>query len=226
MLGKNKKLEEKMDTQVLNLQAMKQVASTEKKVKKKKNIALLLLFLGLFMIIMGILYPIIIDTVNSENAGDISKNDNNSTNDIPKENEETVVPDSTTMLSCTMSEPSEKVNKTTQVEFEFNSAGLIKYTITTNEVAVTTDGNRLIASSASLFNSTYGAVQSSGIEKRANLSPDNKNLTTVLSVDYEHFNVEQYNSNHPNAPFTVSYNVGTSKDAIQQLMVQQNASCQ
>jgi len=225
MLGKKKRLEEKMDTQVINLQAMKQVASTEKRAKKKKSLALLLLFLGLFMIIMGILYPIILDTVNEETNN--SNHTQNSKDDKLSQDDDSITSndEKKVLLSCTTTTSTGKVNKITQLEFEFKNNSLVKYTITTNENAITADGNTQVVASNTLFNSTYGLIKADGIEKRANLSPDNKNLTTVLSVDYEVFNAGEYNSAHPDAMFFDSYNASSSKEEIGQMMIQQGASC-
>jgi len=215
MLGRRKELEQKMDTHVLNLQEIKQAASTEKKVKKQRSTSLLLFFLGLFMIVMGILYPIIMDTIHAESE-EVSNN--------AKENTETTskVVD---RLSCTYSENGIKINKVVKEEYEFDHAGLIKITTTTDLTAVTDEGKADITTGATNFNSLYGSIDAAGIEKKANLATDSSGLITILSIDYHKFNVDKYNANHADKPFFVQYQQGTKKEVIQQAATSQNALC-
>lgn len=221
MLGKKKNLEEKMDTHVLNLQEIKEAATNEKKIKKQKGMPLLLFFLGLFMIVMGILYPIIRDTFQKDGSevSKTSKLEKEST----KEKESTSIISS---LSCTVNETGTRLKKEIKDVYEFDQKGLVKVTTTTDLMAINEMGKVDITTSATTFNSLYGSIEATGVEKKANLATDGGALITILVIDFTKFNVEKYNKSHPDRPFFVTYPKGTSKEEIQKTATLQGAVCQ
>lgn len=222
MARKRKDLEEKLDTQVINLQAIKEAATTEKKEKKKRSTSLLLFFLGLFMIVMGILYPIIMDTIHGP-ATDVSdveqlEDENSTTDDTQQETKN--------QLTCSLNQVSDGLNSTSSNVFEFNEAGLIKVTTTTKMTATTEEAKQQIIASASAFNTVYGSLVATGIESKIITAQDNSSLTTTLSIDYNVFDLEQYNEQNANSTLSISYTKGMTKDQVQQQMIATGATCQ
>ncbi len=222
MLERKRKLEEKMDTHVLNLQEIKQVATTEKKERKQKNTPLLLFFLGLFMIVMGILYPIIMDTLDDPptEISDIDRVD---------EGEKTTPVEGgsvSSKLNCVTVVTDQKISKTVRDTYEFEKELLTKISTTTEIKALNDEGKLQVSNGASTFYSLYGSVDTAGVSKNINLAGDNSSLTTVLTIDYNRFDMNQYNRTHPQAPFFTTYESGTSKADVTKSMLAQGATCE
>ena len=210
-----------MDTHVLNLQEIKEAAKNEKKAKKQRGMPLLLFFLGLFMIVMGILYPVIRDTLKKDESAVLKSS--KLEKETVKEKESNSI---TSSLSCTISEVGIKLKKEIKDVYEFNEKGLVKVTTTTDLMAINEMGKADITTSATTFNSLYGSVEAEGVEKKANLATDRGALITILSIDFNKFNVEKYNKSHPESPFFVTYPKGTSREEIQKTATLQGAVCQ
>lgn len=223
MLGRNKKVAQKLDTQVINLEAMKQVASFEKQTKKQKNIALLLLFLGLFMIVMGVLYPIILDTV-SGGTDDTSSTENINGKDSVATNGNQTSTIST--LVCTQTDEGTDNVKTIKDEYEFSSSGLVQFKTTTTILAKTEIGREKINQSTITFSTLYGNVEAAGVSKNVNVAADNSTLTTVFSLDYRQFDLTEYNKLHADNPVFVTYQMNTKKSEIKKAMTAQGVSCE
>lgn len=221
MLGKKKNLEEKMDTHVLNLQEIKEAARNEKNSKKQKGMPLLLFFLGLFMIVMGILYPIIQDTLQKDDS-EVSKTSQLEKEAVKEKETASIISN----LTCTVNETGTRLKKEIKDVYQFDEKGLVKVTTTTDLVAINETGKVDITTSATTFNSLYGSIEAKGIEKKANLATDGGALITILSIDFTKFNVEKYNKSHPDHPFFITYPKGTSKEEIQKTATLQGAVCQ
>jgi len=223
MLGKKKRVEEKLDTQVINLEAMKQAVSFEKQATKKKNIALLLLFLGLFMIIMGILYPIIVETIAGSpteisSAENIQKEDDSIPTNVDQKKKDTLI--------CT--QMSEEIDdaKSIKDEYEFLENKLVKFTTTTTITAKTDVGREKVGQSMLTFSTLYGNVEAQGVSKNVNVSADNSMLTTVFAVDYSEFDLAEYNKLHADQPVFVTYQKNTKKSEIEKAMKAQGVTCE
>lgn len=203
MLGKNKKLQEKMNTQVVNLQEIGVEYANE---KKKKNLSLFLLFVGLFMIIMGILFPVIMGTVQEESKLQAVAVD-------------------TEPLSCIKSEKNGGIVVNTNYIYEFNQSGLIKMKIMANLVTA----GEAVDTAIELFDTAYESISAPGLETEIKVDHDTNSLTTIFSVDYNSFNLEDFKNEHSNDSFRLAYlefTKGLSRETVVKKIVEQGGTCQ
>ncbi len=219
MLRKDKKLKDKLDTQVINLKEIKEVASTEKKIKSKKNMALLFLFLGLFLLVLGILYPLIIDGMNHPRK-DISSVDKFFDPEKTKKQEE-----KENKLTCDYVQETEDLTTAKKLEFIFDSEGLTQYREVTNFEAKTEAGKEQNVTTSNNSTEKYSHMVAEGLNSIIDLSEDYNRLTLTFEINYLVFDLDRYIENPENTPLEVSYARGRKKEEITQQLAEQNITC-
>ncbi len=175
--------------------------------KKQKNISLLLLFVGLFMIIIGILFPVIMGSV--EVMSDVPQ-----AMEIERQS-----------LSCMKNENGSGIVSNTNYIYEFNHDGLIKMKVMYNLMST----EKTIDEFMAISNISYESISAPGLETAITVNHENNSLTTVFSVDYSKFSLEDYQKDYLNTSLNLeylSYKKGFSREKVEKKILGEGGSCQ
>ena len=109
--------------------------------------------------------------------------------------------------------------------YEFNHDGLIKMKVMYNLMST----EKTIDEFMAISNISYESISAPGLETAITVNHENNSLTTVFSVDYSKFSLEDYQKDYLNTSLNLeylSYKKGFSREKVEKKILGEGGSCQ
>lgn len=208
--------EEMQKTQVLNLEAVEEVARFERRTSKKP--AILFAILGMFLISCGTTLSVVQSLSKEQELSQMEKRKNNLVEEkVPVQ----------TKLSCTLTSLNNPDGTDTvfNIQFQFLDGGLNSFIKTFS--VIPTAGNPLGPTTVQNYLTAYNDFLNPVNGYQISVVPNETGLVSVVKVDYSLLNVSQL-SPKQNDHFSTSldYQMGTNKQTIYTNLTAQNYVCE
>jgi len=196
--------------QVLNMEDVEQTVIYEKRTSKRP--AIMLLISGLFSIIMGILYPVIMNSLDGTNEG-------------VEEAPEQIVFRYRLDCNLAIAGNTDGTDSNTSITFNFENSRLVNYTKTIN--IVPTAGNNMGVNNIQNYFNTFKTYEENQIPGYTiSTEAVNNGFNSSVTVDFKKFDLNKLPNNYTNNTFTnVNYEALQSVSKVKEQVLLSGYTC-